>query len=99
MNYVNCRKTPNLTFICNPYLTFWHLLAESQQLKHQKNMWNLFIYRSSIFNADFKQISQIFPGVLIIEFEQINVSWETSKSGWWDFFPIEFYKQLLRGAL
>ena len=38
MNYVNCRKTPNLTFICNPYLTFWHLLAESQQLKHQKNM-------------------------------------------------------------
>ena len=48
-------------------IPIWHLIAQSQQQKYQKNVWNLLKFsRSVVFIVNFEQISHIFLMFLLL---------------------------------
>ena len=80
-------RTPLDDSCIKDWLPTWHLLAQSQQCKHQDNVWNLFKINNKVTRmtlmtllwclycqllTDFTHCST----VSIVDFEQVNTSWE-----------------------
>ena len=63
-------------------LPSWHLLVQSQQWKHQNNVWNLFKFNSE----NFRWRQWLLSGVFTVDFEQLNAGWvggtQTSEYLW-----------------
>ena len=86
--YMSCFLEHLWTIACiKDWLPTWHLLVQSQQCKHQDNVWNLFKINNKVTRmtsmtllwclycqllTDFTHCST----VSMFDFEQVNTSWE-----------------------